>query len=83
MAKKRYYSEMYAGKEDRRMQEKMDSGMITDSGKFANMPQNVIHREWPKVGYNMPEGLNDTISGIDRQMREDMKGKKPINSEKY
>lgn len=83
MAKKRYYSEAYAGRGARRAQERMDSGMIGGGGGFANMPQNVIHRAWPKVGYNMPEGLNDTISGIDRQMKADNKGKKSINSEKY
>ena len=83
MAKKRYYSEAYAGRGARRAQEKSDSGMLSSGGGFANMPQNVIHKTWPAVGYNMPEGLNDTISGIDRQMKADMKGKKPINSEKY
>lgn len=74
---------MYAGMDSRRATERSDAGMIPTKRGIANMPQEVVYREWPTVGYNMPEGLNDSISGIDRQMRDDMKGKKPINSNKY
>ena len=80
---KRYYKEGYAGMKGRSAQESSDKGMMSSGGGFANMPQNVIQRAWPVVGYNMPEGLNDTLSGIDKQIKDDMKRKKPINSEKY
>lgn len=67
MAKKKYYG-----------------GMISeDRGSMANMPQNVVIKKYPNVYPNAPEGLNDTISGIDSQIKDDSKRKKPINSEKY
>lgn len=53
-----------------------ESSMISkDMSAMANMPQNVVMREYPKVDYSM-YGLNDTISGIDAQMKGDNKGKK-------
>lgn len=82
MAKKRYYAAAYAGPDERRAMERRDAMMLQGSG-IANLPQRVVYREWPKTPYNMPEGLNDGISGVDRQMRDDLKDKKPINSEKF
>lgn len=83
MAKKRYYEGAYGSMDSRRSMESRDAGMVPSGGGIANMPQSVVYREYPKTPYNMPEGLNDTMSGIDRQIRDDMKGKKPINSEKF
>lgn len=34
-------------------------------GKFANMPDGVIMKAYPKKGYGMGGELDDTISGID------------------
>ena len=78
MAKKRYYEG-----DTRRQMESEGVSMIPKDRGIAMMPQSVAYREYPKPYYNMPEGLNDTITGIDRQMRDDMKYKKPINSEKF
>lgn len=75
MPKNRYYSDKAMANND--------SGMLPSDKGVAMMPQSVVYREWPKTPYNMPEGLNDNISGIDRQMSSDLKGKKPINSEKF
>lgn len=84
MAKKRFFAGSYTGVDARRSQEARDSGMISESSTgIAHMPQEVIYREYPAQTYNMPEGLNDSMSGIDRQVKDDMKGKKPINSEKF
>lgn len=59
----------YAGMSDRLKQEAVDGSMIReDHMAVANLPQNVIMRPYRKGGYGMPEGLNDTIEGIDRQM---------------
>jgi len=81
---KRYYDGAYAGMAPRKAQEMRDSGMISeDSSAIANLPQGVIYKQYPSTPYNMPEGLNDTMSVIDRQIRDDMRRKKPINSEKY
>lgn len=64
--------EYYAGRDERRAQERADYGMLSeDHSSFANMPQNVVMREYPQPGNYLPEDLDDTIAGIDRQMRED------------
>ena len=59
----------YSGPEDRLKQEAVDGSMIReDHNAVANLPQNVIMRPYRKGGYGMPEALNDTIVGIDRQL---------------
>lgn len=64
------YQEPYSGgMEARRKQEMEDAGMIReDHNAVANLPQGVIMRPYPKTGPYLPEGIDDTISGIDRQM---------------
>lgn len=62
----------YEGMEDRLKQEDMDGAMIhEDHNAVANLPQNVIMRPYRKGGYGIPEDLNDTIEGIDRQIGKD------------
>lgn len=63
-------------------EERKESHMLSeDHGAPANMPQNVIMKEWPKDGNPMNMESDDTISGIDHQMSEDSrqlhKGIKP------
>jgi hypothetical protein len=49
-----------------------DSAMIReDHSAVANLPQHVIQREWPKPYYGNLMGPDDTISGIDLQMKDD------------
>jgi len=79
----KYYDGAYSGRSAKMAQEKNDAGMLPRDRGVANMPQTMVMRPWPTSGYNMPEGLDDRISGIDRQVKSDMKGKKPINSEKF
>lgn len=63
------YGEHYAGPEARRTQEMQDGGMIReDRSAIANLPQNVMMKPYPMTGPYMPEGLDDTISGVDHQM---------------
>lgn len=83
MAKKRHHSSMsrkdrleshdyYAGPEARRHQEREDGSMISeDHSAIANLPQHVMMKEYPRAGGYMPEDLNDTITGIDRQKNMD------------
>lgn len=83
MAKKRHHSSMsqkhslesrdyYAGPETRRHQEREDGSMISeDHSAIANLPQGVIMKEYQRAGGYMPENLNDTITGIDRQKNMD------------
>lgn len=59
----------YEGMESRRHQEMRDAGMIhEDHSAIANLPQHVMMKPYPKTGPYMPEGIDDTITGIDRQM---------------
>ncbi len=72
MAKKRHYNEYYAGMEGRKTQEMEDGGMIReDHSAIANMPQNIIMKAYPKPENFLPEDLDDTIMGVDRQMSKD------------
>ena len=66
------HAEPYAGMNARRTQEMQDAGMIhEDMNAIANLPQDVKIKPYPKSGPYMPEGLNDDISGVDRQMNYD------------
>lgn len=67
----------YSGMQDRLKQEAVDGSMIReDHGAVANLPQAVIMRPYRKGGYGIPEGLNDTIEGIDRQIDSDNGGRR-------
>jgi hypothetical protein len=58
----------YEGHNPRRRQEMEDAGMISeDHSAIANMPQNVIMKNYPTENDYTPENLDDTISGIERQ----------------
>lgn len=62
-------NEFYAGMEPRRRQELEDAGMIhEDHRAIANLPQEVMIKPYPRTGPYMPEGLEDTIKGVDMQM---------------
>jgi len=73
MAKKKYYGDK--------------GGMISsDYTAHANLPQDVVMKDYPELGYGQNELLDDTISGIDNQMKDDMTGgkrKKGKYPEKY
>ena len=59
----------YAGSEPRRRQEMEDAGMIyEDHNQVANLPQEVMMKPYEKTGPYLPEGLDDTIRGVDHQM---------------
>lgn len=59
----------YAGEAGRRTQEMEDAGMIhEDRSQIANLPQEVMMKPYPMTGPYMPEGLDDTIKGVDHQM---------------
>jgi len=69
---KRYYDGDYAGQDARRAQEEADFGMISGKGEFANMPQNVVFKAYPKPAEYMPENINDGLSGVDSQIKMDV-----------
>lgn len=69
---KRFYK-----KESQQQMEKQDAGMIReDHSACANLPQQVIQKEWPKTTYFDHSDLRkwDNARGIDRQMDEDANG---------
>lgn len=75
-------AEHYAGAEPRRRQEMRDAGMIhEDHTAVANLPQEVYYKPYPKLSGYLPEGLDDTIRGVDEQIdaddRQRMKHFKP------
>lgn len=71
MAKKRFHM----GDMGERDQEARDFTMLSeDKHAIANLPPKSVYREWPKAGDYMMSDLNDTITGIDRQMNADGHG---------
>jgi N-methylhydantoinase B/oxoprolinase/acetone carboxylase alpha subunit len=59
----------YEGATGRRTQEMEDGGMIhEDRSAIANMPQEVMFKTYPRGGSYTPENLDDTITGIDKQI---------------
>lgn len=71
MAKKRFYEASQRGMEAR------DSRMLSeDKSAVANMPQDVKYHAWPKGAGYADYTLDDTISGIDKQMGDDVSGMK-------
>lgn len=62
-----------------------ESGEIRENkSSVANMPQEVSYKPWPKGGHYEDYYLDDTISGIDKQMDEDgAKMKKHLQPGKY
>lgn len=71
---KRYYEsgEKYAGADAKRTQEMQDAGMIRENpAAIANLPQEVMMKPYPRYGNYLPEELDDTIAGVDRQMNYD------------
>lgn len=80
MAKKRHHDGEYSGMESRRKTEMRDAGMLhEDKSAIANMPQSVIMRPWGNDFKGFDSSIDDTISGINKQQREDESGAKRHN----
>lgn len=82
---KRYHSGHYEGMEGRRHEEMLAGGMIKeDRSAIANLPQEVRITPYPKETNYEPEMLDDTINGVDGQMRADNAGRsKHMKPHKY
>lgn len=66
------HRDYYAGMDSRRRMEMEDAGMIhEDQRAIANLPQEVMIKPYPHTGPYMPEGIDDTIRGVDKQMDHD------------
>lgn len=67
----------YEGAEKRKSLESADFGMFGENhSSFANMPRELVLKEFPKGGHYSDYGLDDTISNINRQMNDDGAGMK-------
>lgn len=79
---KRHYAEDSEGA--RRTKAMQDGGMIeSDFSAVANLPQNVMMKSYEKTGPYMPEELDDTIVGVDKQMDyDDSQRRKTFNPKK-
>jgi hypothetical protein len=64
MKKKKYHSSERAY--DKRL------GEVRSENRYhANMPTEVVMKEYPKMGYGLPEGYEDNIGGIDSKAMKD------------
>ncbi len=60
----------HEGKKMKHGKHSLDHMVTNDNSKIANMPQDVMMKEYPYPSM-MDENYNDGISGIDKQMGED------------
>jgi len=66
------HHDYYSGMDSRRRMEMEDAGMIhEDHRAIANLPQEVMIKPYPRTGPYLPEGIDDTIRGVDKQMDHD------------
>lgn len=72
MAKRYYNSGYYEGAAETARQEAADGDMLKeDRSAVANMPQNLIMKPYPKTPGYSESSIDDSIRGIDEQMRAD------------
>lgn len=61
----------YAGNDTRRKQEAEDASMMPlDTTSFANMPQQIIMKEYKRPDDYFDDAMDDTIQGIDQDHME-------------
>ena len=57
---------------DDKSKEAGDAGMMPHhGGAHANMPTEVVFKSYSNVGATMPDGLDDTVRGVDSQIGAD------------
>ena len=81
MAKGRFYK-----KTDQQMNSEDGSMIREDRSAVANLPQNVVMKDWPRTTYFNHTELNrmDSVSGIDNQIDADVsKANKHRSKSKY
>lgn len=69
---KRYKSMPMHEPSERAMEARAGQMISEDHSAIANMPQQVVYREYPKGELYLRSSLDDTMSGIDKQMNEDV-----------
>lgn len=68
---------MYGGRDmyepsERRMEYRSGEMITEDHRAIANMPQQVVYREYPRERAYLRTNLDDTMSGIDMQQGDDV-----------
>lgn len=75
---------MKAGVTEHHMEEKDGHMIRNEHSKFANLPTEVMFKEYPRPEAYMDFDMEDNIRGIDKQMGEDnSKRKAGFNPHKY
>lgn len=61
------------------------SGMLSENkGNIANMPQEVMYKQYPSMMEGLEGSVYDSLEGIDGQMRKDHAGmKRRLSKRKY
>lgn len=81
---KRYYSGEYEGYGETKRQESKDVLVRNETSRPANMPTDIKYHAWPSAEYYQEYNLNDCLSGVDDQIREDVsKAKQHRSKNKY
>ena len=79
MAKRKFYDAT-----EREMESKEGSMLSDDRSAIANLPQNVMMKPYPRCPYGVESRLDDSISGIDRQIgADDSAARRGRSKEKY
>ena len=81
MARKRYYESAY--REAHAMEEEYGEMMPKYSSEHAAMPQESFIKNYPSVSKEEFGRLNDSITGIDRQIKGDKEGRRKPSEGKY
>jgi hypothetical protein len=78
---KRYHESSY----EKKMMKKAGGMINDDRSAQANLPRNVIQKNFGMPGYGMPrEYIDDLYKGVEKQMQEDTMGfKKVFKPSKY
>jgi len=45
------------------------NSMVSNGGKYANLPDNVVMKDYPEYPCLGKEGYNDTMEGIDKNIK--------------
>ena len=73
MAKKRYYQGAKDRMDERRAMENKDFNMMSmDRSSHANLPKEVVYKDWSDYSTLSDKGINDTKYGIDEQISADV-----------
>ena len=57
------------------MAKRYKDGWGTDTSSFANLPQNVTMKSYPKLNFGLADNVGDTMESADSQIMGDISGR--------